>query len=457
MEIIKVSPHILDGKKRVHFIGIGGAGMFPLAQILLSRGYEISGSDNNPGETIDLERQMGMRVTLGQNAGNIAGADLIVYSAAIMADNPELIAAKAGAAPVLERSELFGLITSQYENCVAVCGTHGKTTTTAMLTHILLAAGRDPSAVIGGRLPEIGGNGRVGKSDILVCEACEYVDTFLHLYPDTAVILNVDADHLEYFGTLENIIASFRKFASMASRRIVCNGDDANTMRAVEGLERLVTFGTGERCDYRAVRVRRREDAVGYRYEIERGGKALVQVETAIPGEHNVLNSLAAVASAVEMGVSAERAAREAGGFHGAHRRFEILGVRHGVTVADDYAHHPREIEVTLRAARELGFRRVWAVHQPFTYSRTSMLMDDFARVLSLADRVVLSEIMGSREKNTYGVYAKDLCERIEGAVWFERFEQIARYVRENAGEGDLVITLGCGDVYKCAHMILEE
>lgn len=431
--------------------------MFPLAQILQARGHRISGSDNNPGETIDLERRMGMEVTIGQKPENLEGAELIVYSAAILPDNPELIAARAGDVPVLERSELFGLVTKEYSNCIAVCGTHGKTTTTSLLTHILLACGKDPSAVIGGRLPEIGGNGRVGESDVLVCEACEYVDTFLHLAPDVAVVLNVDADHLEYFGSLENIIRSFGKFVRMASDCVIANGDDANTLAAVKDAEKpVITFGYDRKNDYAAVNVRRAENGVGYEYDLLYRGEFVARVETGVPGEHNVLNSVAAIAAATRAGVSAQEAASHVKSFGGAHRRFEILGVKNGVTIADDYAHHPREIEVTLRAAGELGFRKIWAVHQPFTYSRTSLLLDDFARVLSLADHVVLSEIMGSREYNSYNIYTKDLAEKIDGCVWFETFPEIARYVMDHAQEGDLVITLGCGDIYKCAHQMLE-
>ena len=455
---MRVPADILEGKRHIHFIGIGGSGTFPLAQILLKRGYEISGSDNNPGDTIELEKSMGMKVMMGQDPKNIEGADAIVYSAAIMEDNPELIAAKASGKPVLERSELLGLITSQYQNCIGISGTHGKTTTTALLTHILLAAGADPSAVIGGKLREIGGNGRVGQSENLVVESCEFVDTFLHLYPDIAVILNVDEDHLDYFKNLENIICSFHKFASLATRCVIANGDDENTRRALEGLsQRVVTFGLGDKNDWQAKEVAKDPEGAGYRYALYHGGARVCEVLTAVPGEHNVSNSLAAIACACESGVDPAEAAKHVGSFTGAGRRFEILGERNGVTIADDYAHHPKEIEVTLRAARAIGYRRVWAVHQPFTYSRPALLLEDFAKALSLADRVVLSEIMGAREYNTYGIYAKDLAEKIEGCVWFETFPEIARYVMENAGEGDLVITLGCGDVYKCAKLMLQE
>lgn len=454
---MKISPDILKGKRRIHFIGIGGSGMFPLAQILLKRGYEITGSDNNPGDTIDQEREMGMRVTLSQKAENIQGADMIIYTAAILPDNPELIAAKESDAPALERSELLGLVSSQYDHCIAVAGTHGKTTTTAMLTHILLENGVDPSAVIGGKLKEIGGSGLVGESNVFVVEACEFVDTFLQLDPNVAVILNVDADHLDYFKTLENIIRSFGKFAAMATKSVVVNGDDENSMKAVAGIEKpIITFGCGAQNDYIAAHMRKSERGMGYRYDVLHEGRCIAKVETGVPGEHNVYNSLAALICAIQAGVEPQAAAHSILTFGGAGRRFEILGTINGVTIADDYAHHPKEIEATLNSAKTMGFGRVWAVHQPFTYSRTALLLDDFSKALSIADRVVLSEIMGGREYNTYDVYAKDLCERIKGCVWFPEFPEIARYVMKNAKEGDLVITLGCGDVYKCAKMMLS-
>lgn len=455
---MKVSPDILKGKRRIHFIGIGGSGMFPLAQIMLKQGYEVTGSDNNPGDTIEQEREMGMRVTLSQKAENIQGADLIIYTAAILPDNPELIAAKQGEAPAIERSQLLGLVSSQYNNCIAVAGTHGKTTTTAMLTHVLLENGIDPSAVIGGKLKEIGGSGLVGDSDVLVVEACEFVDTFLELDPNVAVILNVDADHLDYFKTLDNIIRSFNVFARMATHTVIANGDDENSKKAVAGVERpVITFGLAEGNDFRAVNTQKSALSVGYVFDVMHKGEKIASVETGVPGEHNIYNSLAALICAVRAGVDPQAAANSITTFCGAGRRFEIMGINRGVTIADDYAHHPKEIEATIKSAKTMGFNEVWAVHQPFTYSRTSMLMDDFAKALSLADHVVLSEIMGGREHNTYNVFANDLCERIDGGRWFPEFPEIAAYVMENAKEGDLVITLGCGDVYKCAKLMLRE
>ena len=448
--------HILQGKKHLHFIGIGGSGMYPLVQILHKKGYYITGSDNNETDTLAAERALGIPIFMGQRAENIQGADLIVYTAAIMADNPELIAAMESDVPAIERSVLLGIVTGQYSNAICVSGTHGKTTTTSMITQILVEANLDPTAVIGGKLPLIGGSGRVGESDTMVCEACEFVDTFLKLYPDIAVILNIDADHLDYFGTVENIIKSFHKFASNATKAILVNGDDANSMKALEGLDKkVITFGFGEENDY----FPRNIQVISERHtQFELWSKAdgrLSRMVIAVPGHHNVLNAVAAAVASFQAGATPEQAAAGLSHFGGAKRRFEILGQVRGITIADDYAHHPAEIKVTLEAAKSMHYKKVWAVFQPFTYSRTKMLLDDFAASLSIADQMVISEIMGSREKNTYNIYAKDLAEKIEGCVWFPEFPEIAQYVMSHAEDGDLVITLGCGDVNKCANMML--
>lgn len=445
----------LEGKKHLHFIGIGGSGMFPIVQILHSRGYMITGSDNNESDIVKLVRGLGIQVHMGQRAENIQGADLIVYTSAIMDDNPELIAARASGVPLLERNDILGYITGQYENTVCVCGTHGKTTTTAMLTQILMDSGVDPTAVIGGKLPRIGGYGRVGNSDTMVCESCEFSDHFLKLHPDIAVILNVDEDHLDYFKTLENIIRSFRTFAGMATKLVIYNGDDENTRKAVEGLDKKeVTFGFSETNDYYPLHI---TPLGGTRqsFDLYHKGDKLTEIRLNVAGRHNVLDAVAACAAALSCGVLPKQLYLPLSEFNGAGRRFELLGEVNGITIMDDYAHHPAELRVTLEAAKKLDFKKVWAVFQPFTYSRTALLFDDFVEVLQIADRVVLSEIMGSREKNTYGIYSKDLCEKIPGSVWFNTFEEIKDYVLANAEPGDLVITLGCGDIYKAAKLML--
>lgn len=454
--------NILEGKKHIHFIGIGGSGMYPIAQILHSKGYYLTGSDNNETDTLEAVRKLGIPVTLGQCAENIEGADLIVHTAAILADNPELIAARASGVPVLERSELLGIVTSWYDNAVCVSGTHGKTTVTSMLTQIFVSQGMDISAVIGGKLPLIHGSGIAGKSNTMVCESCEFVDTFLKLYPDVAVILNIDADHLDYFKTVENIIKSFRKFASNATKAIIVNGDDKNSMTAVEGLDKeIITFGFNDTNDWYPVNITR-VNGLQYDFELMHKGEKVADITIHVPGRHNVLNAVAACAAAVYSGLPCDKLRSGLEGFRGAQRRFEKIGERKGITVCDDYAHHPAELAVTLRAAKEMGFNNVWALFQPFTFSRTSLLLDDFASALSIADKVVLASIMGGREKNTIGIHTSSLAEKIDGAVFFQEEEHdanmklCAEYVAANAKDGDLILTLGCGDMNKADKMILN-
>lgn len=448
---------LLKQIKRIHFIGIGGSGMCPLAEILHNEGYILSGSDNNESDILDRIRRLGINVMMGQKAENIEGSEMIVYSAAIMEDNPELIAAKNSGIPTFKRSELLGAITHMYDNCICVCGTHGKTTVTSMLTQILVASKKDPSAVIGGKLPLTDSYGLAGNSENMVCEACEFKDTFLDLYPDTALILNIDEDHLDYFGTLENIIKSFNKFSLKATKAIIYNGDDENTLKAIDNIEgkEMISFGFKDTNDYYADNVTAGGTAF-FSFDVCCKGNKLGHVKLSIPGKHNVLNALSAIVAALHSGVTIDECIFGIEAFRGAGRRFEILGKYAGITVADDYAHHPTELEVTLDSAMKMGYKKVWAIFQPFTYSRTKNHFDDFVRVLKIPDRCVMSEIMGSREINTYGIYTSQLAEKIPDSVWFNTFEEIADYVSSNAESGDLVITLGCGDIYKAAKMIIN-
>ena len=471
-----INDKILESIKNVHFIGIGGSGMYPIVQIFHSKGYHITGSDNNETETLDAVRKMGIEVFLGQRAENIKGAQLIIYTAAIMADNPELIASKeaekAGKAYVCERADILGLITSWYDDAVCVCGTHGKTTTSSMLTQIFLDEGVDLSCVIGGKLPSINGSGRSGSSSIMVCESCEYQDHFLKFHPDVAVILNVDADHLEYFKNIDNIIKSFNVFANKTTKCIVFNGDDENSHKAVDGVDKQkITFGFDRKNDYSAVITGKK----GLRtdFEVFYKGESAGRMAIHVPGDHNVLNALAAIAAARYEGVSWEGIRKGLDNFFGAVRRFQKIDEVGGITIVDDYAHHPKEIECTLKAAKGLDFNRVWAVFQPFTYSRTKILMDDFVSALEIADIAVITDIMGSREKNTDGIYTEMLGEKVKGSVYFVtdhelvdkqtaqqkefNFMQCVDYIAQNAAQGDLVITLGCGDVYKLAKMLAKK
>lgn len=452
------SKNLLDTVKRLHFVGIGGSGMCPMAEILHHKGYVITGSDINESDTLERIRGYGIPVSMGHRAENIGDAELVVYTAAAKQDNPELVAAREKGVPTLERSVVLGLLTKKFSNSIAVSGTHGKTTTTGMLTQILIEAGRDPSAVIGGKLPFIGGNGRVGKSDTMVCEACEYVDTFLQLHPAFSIILNIDGDHLDYFGTLDNIIKSFHQFCLQTSGCILVNGDNENAMRAVAGIThaKVLTFGRSASCDY-CVSELNEEDTACEDFTIMHGDERVCRVNLNVPGEHNMMNALAAAAAAHYFGVDGAHIKTALEAFTGVHRRFEVLGKFDGVTVADDFAHHPTELSSVLSSAMRMGYHAVWAIFQPHTYSRTAMLLDDFAAALSIPDHVVMTEILAVRETNTYNIHTSDLAAKIPGSCWFDSFEEIADYVMARAEENDLILTLGGGDIYKCANLIVEK
>lgn len=449
---------LLKSVKKIHFIGIGGSGMCPIAEILLSLGYTVSGSDNNDTETFRRIEKDGAKVFLGQVKENIADdVELVIYTNAILAGNEELEYAKANF-PTFERAEVLGALSRLFTNCIGVCGTHGKTTTSSMITQVLLEAGLDPSAVIGGKLPVIDAYGRYGNSQNFVCESCEFNNTFLHMNPDICVMLNVDEDHLDFFGDLNGIKKAFRKFAELTTRTIIYNGDDENTVDTLKGIEgkKMISIGKNDGNEWVAKNYTS-NGGFHSEYDVYHFGEFVAKVELSVPGKHNVLNSLCAFAAAYESGADVESICRGLKAFGGASRRFELLGTYCGVTFADDYAHHPAEIKVTLEAAKNMGYKRVWAVHQPFTFSRTAKHLDSFAEVLSIADKCVISEIMGSREVNTIGIKATDLSSKIDGAVQLDTFEEICDYVCANVKDGDLVITLGCGDVYKVARMMCKK
>lgn len=452
-----MSKNALENIKTIHFIGIGGSGMCPLAEILMSKGYTITGSDCNESDTLDRIKTYGITVHMGHKPENVDGADLVVYTAAVKADNPELVAAREKGIKTMERSEMLGVVTDKYPDSIAVSGTHGKTTTTAMITQVLMGCNMDPSAIIGGKLPMLGGNSAVGKSDIIVCEACEYVNTFLQLHPAISVILNVDADHLDFFKDIDDIKNSFNKFSHQTSKLLVINGDDKNSCdcTADVNIEKLY-YGTTPDNDYYIANYTK-DGGIKQSFDLMHNGEVLTRIKLNVPGEHNVLNAMAAITVALYLGASPEQIAENIEKFTGVHRRFEVLGEVNGITVADDFAHHPTELTAVLNASMEMGFNKVWAVFQPHTFSRTFMLLDDFAKALSIPDEVIISEILPVRETNTYNIYAEDLCAKIDGSVYRKTFDEITEYVCANAKSGDLILTMGGGNVYMCANQIYAK
>ncbi len=455
MKISKPEDKIIDGVKKIHLIGIGGSGMCPLAEILHSKGYILTGSDNNESDPLKRIKALGIKVYMGHSPENVKGAELIVYSAAISQDNPEIVEAKRLGIPLMERSHLLGALTRKFDNVIGVCGTHGKTTVSSMITHILILNKQNPTAVIGGKLPLINSNGIAGDSETMVCESCEFVDTFLQLSPDKAVLLNIDNDHLDYFKTMDNLVLSFTKFLKMSKTAII-NGDDELCLKAAKDLEcEKITYGLNSTNDYYAENIK--SGKFGFIFDVMHKGEKLVTLEMHIPGKHNIYNGLAGFVSSYLEGASPEGIAKALETFTGAGRRFEFLGEYNGFVLADDYAHHPTEISATLNAARELNYNRVIAVFQPFTFSRTALLKDDFIKALSVADKVILTPIMGSREVNTYNIYSEDLASALKDAVVVDGFENIAQKIIETAEENDIVITMGGGDIYKAAHIVQEK
>ncbi len=455
MESSKISD--LNGIKSVYFIGIGGSGMFPLASILREKGFLVSGSDIYESDTLAKVRDLGIKVNINQVKENISDQDLVVFSAAIKETNPEIMAAKEKNIPVIERSVMLGIIFKEYKNSVGVSGTHGKTTTTSMITSILIDAQKSPTAVIGATLNKIKGNSCVGNSDIIVAEACEYVDSFLTLYPSISVITNVEADHLDYFKTFENVKKSFHKFASQTANFVVVNGDDESALECTKNIKaKVISFGLSEKNDYFAGNINY-NNLQHADFDVFYKNEKITHINLKVTGKHNVYNALAALIVCQKLGVTLEEIKSSLQNFTGAHRRFEFLGKINGVTVVDDFAHHPTELETTLKSTAKMGFNTVWAVFQPHTYSRTYMFLDDFVKALSNADKVIISEILPVRETNTYGVHSQDIVSKMANATYIAEFDEISDYISNNTKDGDLVITLGGGNVYKCAEMIVQK
>ena len=449
---------LIKSGKRCHMIGIGGISMSPLAEILHGMGIEVTGSDIADSETVKKLRGMGMEISLNHRRENVSGASYIIRTAAAQKDNVEIIAARKSGIPVFERAQAWGCIMQDYKNAVCVAGVHGKTTTTSMVSHILLAAEKDPTLMIGGVLPALGASYRVGKGDTIVLESCEYYNSFHNFTPTVAVVLNVDADHLDFFRDLNDLKKSFFKFASLvpADGHIVCNGDDANTMETLAPLNhRLFTFGLGERSKVRGVnmRVGGRNPSMDVLYD----GKPFCHVAINLPGLYNLKNALAATAVAIALGIPANAIEQGLAEFKSAARRFEFKGSYNGADVYDDYAHHPSELRAMLDAVATLGYERTILVFQPHTFSRTHALFYEFVTELSRADITFLAEIYAAREKKLEGVSSSTLAAAVHGARCIASLEELANEVAAVAKCGDIVLTVGAGDVYKVGEIMLEK
>lgn len=443
-----------------HLIGIGGVSMSPLAEVLTGIGLNICGSDMNESDKTEHLRSLGIKVNIGHRVENLDGdASFVVRTAAVHDDNPEIIAAHERGIPVFERTQAWGAIMRDYKNALCISGTHGKTTTTSMSTHILMAALRDPTVMIGGTLPLLQAGHRVGKGDTIVLEACEYYNSFHAFSPTIAVILNVEADHLDFFKDLEDVKDSFRKFASLVpeSGYIVANADDENTMDALKPLNReLVTFGLSKNADVYAENIERK--GAQTEFDVMYKGNLFTHVSLRVPGLHNVKNALAATAAAICLGIDPTAVSYGLAGFTGAGRRFEFKGKFNGADVYDDYAHHPGELKALLDAVEPLGYKRVIVVFQPHTYSRTKALFYDFVEQLSRPDLTYLAEIYAAREKNTLGISSADLAQKIPNAMHLGSFEELEKSLKFTAAPGDIILTVGAGDVYKLGeHLVACE
>lgn len=446
----------------VHFMGIGGISMSGLAEILHEEHFTISGSDDRESELTRHLEHLGMQIFYGLKAENIiSGIDLVVYTAAIREDNPEFAQAKAMGLPMLSRAELLGQIMDNYKNSIAVSGTHGKTTTTSMISQILLAAKTDPTITVGGILKAIDGNLRVGNSEVFISEACEYTNSFLNFRPKYSIILNVEAEHLDFFKDLADVRNSFHQFAlnTKDDGTLFINGDIESYDELVADIPaKVVTYGLSDSCDFYPADITFDEKACAT-YTVMHKDKALMTVSMNVPGMHNVSNSLAAIALSLELGLSEEAIRTGLLEFGGANRRFQYKGTVDGVTIIDDYAHHPTEIRATLTAAKNYPHDRIVLAFQPHTYSRTKAFLDDFAEVLSMADVVVLADIYAAREKNTYDISSKDILAKLKEkgceCYHFPSFEEIEKFLLKKCMHGDLLITMGAGDIVNVGENLL--
>lgn len=451
-----------DINKKVHFIGIGGISMSGLAEILLNKGYKVSGSDRNSSSIIEKLEKNGAKICIGHNADNVIGADIVVYTAAIAQDNPEILKAKELNIPLMDRAEFLGSIMKGHKFNVAVSGTHGKTTTTSMLSNIALAADTDPTILVGGELDAINGNVRCGNSQYFITEACEYKASFLKFYPFVGIILNIEADHLDYYRDINHIEETFDKFAHLIPEDgyLVTCAEDERAMRIASHIGcNVITYGISQ-GDVTARYISYDTKGCGS-FDVYKEDSFLFKAKLNVPGRHNILNALASICAALSLNIDKEYIVEGLNMFRGAHRRFEIKGVKDGVTVVDDYAHHPTEIKAALSAAKNYPHKKIYCVFQPHTYSRTKTLFDGFTKAFFDADELILADIYAAREKDTHEISSNMLGDKIRelGVCCenFHSFENIAAYLKTKLGSGDLLITVGAGDVYKVGEIYLDK
>ena len=453
-----------DSPVSVYFIGIGGISMSGLAEILLDKGFKVSGSDIKVSPLTESLEEKGAVIHYGQRAENITDdIDLVVYTAAIRPDNPEWTAMKTKKIPNITRAELLGEIMRNYELPIAVSGTHGKTTTTSMISEILLQADADPTLSIGGVLKSIDSNIRVGHSKYFVTEACEYTNSFLSFFPKISIILNIEEDHLDFFKDIHDIRNSFHKFAQLlpTDGTLIINGEIPEREQITGQIKcPCISYGFTDDCDYYA-------DDISYNafacatFTLHCKNKDPEEITLSVPGKHNISNAMASVALADLIGISRSASVSALQNFHGADRRFEKKGEVGGVTIIDDYAHHPTEIAATLTAAANYPHREIWCVFQPHTYTRTKAFLKDFAKALSKADHVVLADIFAAREKNTIGIHSTDLQKEIRklgtDCHYFPSFNEIENFLLESCTQGDLLITMGAGDIVSVGEKLLGK
>lgn len=435
----------------IHLCGIGGVSMRALAKLLITRGFDVQGSDRDASVYTKQLSDMGARIAIGHRAESVHGATAIVRTAAVKDDNPEIVEAVRLGIPVYERAEAWGMIMREYGTAVCVAGTHGKTSTTAMISSMLTHAGMDPTVMVGGDMPSFGGSLRLGGTDLMVAEACEYMNSFLHFSPTIAVILNIESDHIDFFKDINTIISSFRQFASSVPKDggiVLVNHDNLSAMAAVKDLDRnIITFGESSEADIYADNI---VCEFGfYSFDIVYKGEHYSRVKLSVPGEHNLMNTLAAAGTAIAKGIPGDVFAAGIAEYRGISRRFEYKGEYNGARLFDDYAHHPSEISATLKTVREMDPKRLICIFQPHTFTRTSFFIDDFARSLGEADICLMAEIFAAREINESGITSEMVCRKIPGSIYMPSFDDIVAYIKENASEGDYILTIGAGDIYK--------